>query len=273
MKNPASSFAETGLEVIDIQSDAAFAARRLHTRDIALQMEGVRRLTHALVENPDTILQELVNAAVNLCGAESAGISIELDPALRTDAQYYRWAATAGKYGIFSNAFLPRYPSACGVCLERNSPQLFHVSQRFFDLMGVEAPLVHDGILLPWQAGDTRGTIWIMSHGSSEVFDIEDVRMMQMLADFAAMATRQQRQQKALMEQATNAAAASMANDLAHQINNPLQSLTNLVFMAHHGHGNMTTEQFAQQLTPNLNRLAELTGKLLSLPISKVRSA
>jgi nitrogen-specific signal transduction histidine kinase len=46
------------------------------------------------------------------------------------------------------------------------------------------------------------------------------------------MAFRQQRQQKQLMEQAERAAAASMANDLAHQINNPLQSLTNILYLA-----------------------------------------
>ncbi|MGC1297954.1 MAG: hypothetical protein WA869_23220 [Alloacidobacterium sp.] len=53
--------------------------------------------------------------------------------------------------------------------------------------------------------------------------------MMRMLADFAAMGVRQQRQQKMLVEHASAAAAADMANDLAHKINNPLQSLTNIL--------------------------------------------
>jgi hypothetical protein len=46
------------------------------------------------------------------------------------------------------NAVIPRYPSACGICLERGKPQLFRVGQRFFDTMGIEASLVTDGILL-----------------------------------------------------------------------------------------------------------------------------
>ena len=46
-------------------------------------MEGMQRIAHAFVERPDTILHELVNAAVAICGADSAGISIERDNARR----------------------------------------------------------------------------------------------------------------------------------------------------------------------------------------------
>jgi hypothetical protein len=42
-----------------------------------MQMAGLQRLSRALLENPDIILKELVNAAVDLCGADSAGISVE----------------------------------------------------------------------------------------------------------------------------------------------------------------------------------------------------
>ena len=108
---------DTGLEVIDLRYDDAFAARRLHIRDVAMQMEGMQRLARAFVESPDTILQELVNAAVDLCGADSAGISIEQENG--SDDNFYQWVATAGEYAGFLNATLPRYPSACGMCLER----------------------------------------------------------------------------------------------------------------------------------------------------------
>jgi nitrogen-specific signal transduction histidine kinase len=70
-----------------------------------------------------------------------------------------------------------------------------------------------------------------LHHGPrpNKAFDQDDCRMMRMLADFAAMGVRQQRQQKMLVEHASAAAAADMANDLAHKINNPLQSLTNIL--------------------------------------------
>jgi signal transduction histidine kinase len=269
MSGVASIPTETGLEVIDLQGDASFAERRLHVRDVAAQMEGMRRLARAFVQSPDTILQELVNAAVDLCGADSAGISIETEEG--GDENFYRWVATAGEYAHFLNATLPRYPSACGLCLERGQPQLFRVTQKFFDLMGIEAPLVTDGILLPWKVEEVRGTVWIMAHGREEAFDGDDLRMMQMLADFAAMGVRQQRQRKVLMEQASATAAAAMANELAHQINNPLQSMTNIVYLASEGRRGGDAKELAGELAEHLRRLSVLAGRLLALPKRAMR--
>jgi hypothetical protein len=259
--------ADTGIEVIELQDDVAFAARRIHVRDVAAQMAGMQRIAHAFVERPDTILQELVNAAVELCGADSAGISIEKDDG--NPDQFYHWVATAGLYSGFLDAILPRYPSACGICLERGRPQIFRVGQRFFDLMGIEAPLVTDGILLPWQVDGTRGTIFIMAHGRTEAFDQDDCRMMQMLADFAAMGTRQKKQQKLLMERISATAAAAMANDLAHKINNPLQSLTNILYLAAEGNSGKEAQTVGRQAAGDLERLSALVKKLLALPYRK----
>jgi transcriptional regulator with GAF, ATPase, and Fis domain len=265
----ASTLEGTGLEVLDLQNDSAFAARRVHTHDVLEQMRGMQRLASAFVDSPDTILQELVNAAIELCGAESAGISLVKEDG--SDTEYYEWVATAGMYSGFLNATLPRYPSACGVCIERGRPQLFRVSQRFFDLMGVDAPLVTDGILLPWQVDEVRGTIWIMAHERIEAFDAEDCRLMQLLADFAAMAVRNQRQQKRLMEQAKVTAASAMANELAHQINNPLQSLTNIVYLAAEGESGGDAKTLAADLSGDVRRLSGLVKKLLALPTDILR--
>jgi hypothetical protein len=213
----------------ELQSDPAFARRQLHVRDVASHIEGMNRLARVFVESPKNLLQQLVTAAVDLCGADSAGISIEQEDG--TDDNFYHWVATAGQYSRFLDAKLPRSPSACGLTLERGRPQIFRVTQRFFDLMGIAAPTVTDGILLPWHAEETRGTIWIMAHGRVEAFDGEDCKMMQALANFAATGVTLQHQQKLLMEQARTAAAAAMANELAHQINNPLQGLMQTVFL------------------------------------------
>jgi signal transduction histidine kinase len=232
-------------------------------------MEGLQRLSHALLEEPDTILQELVSAAVDLCGADSAGISIEKEDG--TDQEFYHWVATAGDYSGFLNAILPRNPSACGVCLERGHPQHFTVSRKFFDILGVEAPLVTDGILLPWKAEETRGTIFVMAHGRTEAFDENDARLMTMLADFAAMGYRQQKQQARLIAQERVAAAAQMANQLAHQINNPLQSMTNTAYLVAEGSAGQDPRTLGRQLSHDIGRLSGLVKELLSLPFEPKR--
>ena len=256
---------ESGLEVINFQDGAEFAIRESAPR-IAQQMLALQRLTRAFVEYPDTILQELVDAAVKLCGADSAGISLEREDG--TDEQFYHWAATAGEYSSFLDAMLPRYPSACGICLERGEPQRFRVNQKFFDILGVQAPLVTDGLLLPWQVGSTRGTIFVMAHTRRTAFSMEDCRTMTMLADFAAMAVRHQRQQIEIVKQTHLTAGMAMANELAHRINNPLQGLTNLLYLAANGGDQRSAEALAQELSPMLDRLSTLVTTLLALPVN-----
>ena len=256
----------TGLEVIPFADEPGSPCDQNAPQPVAQQMQALQRLTRAFLENPDTILQELVNAAVELCGADSAGISLER--AGGTDEQFYHWAATAGEYSGFMDAMLPRYPSACGICLERGEPQRFRVTKKFFDILGVDAPLVTDGLLLPWHAGSTRGTIFVMAHARRNAFDMADCRIMTMLSDFAAMAVRQKRQQTEIVQQTRSAAGMAMAHELAHRINNPLQGLTNLIYLAAGGNDGRSAEEFAQELSPMLDRLSKLVTTLLALPIN-----
>ena len=253
-----------GLQVVDLQDEAQLSKRQLHSRNGSMQMEELHRLATTFVEQPETILQELVNAAIRLCGADSAGISVERDG--KTDQHYYQWIATAGEYSGFLDAMLPKSPSACTVCLERGGPQLFRVNKRFFDILGVEAAEVTDGILLPWEVEEMRGTIFIISHSRTEAFDSEDLHLMQILANFAAMGIRQQRQQAALLSKARVTSAAAMANDLAHQINNPLQGLTNVIYLAKQTEGMGDERSLALKLEHDLSRLSGLVKTLLELP-------
>jgi nitrogen-specific signal transduction histidine kinase len=109
-----------------------------------------------------------------------------------------------------------------------------------------------------------------MAHEKADAFDREDLAMMLVLSDFAAMAVRQLHQQSLQIKLAAAAAAASMANDLAHEINNPLQSLTNLVYLASQGTGDVPS--LSQEISTSLDRLSRLVSKLLTLPIDTVRA-
>jgi DNA-directed RNA polymerase specialized sigma24 family protein len=259
-----SRLAGTGVEMVDAEADPAFTRRRLHARDVVAHIEGMNRLARVFVESPTNILPELVAAAVDLCGADSAGVTIEEKDG--TDDDFYRWVAIAGQYSGFGflNATLPRYPNPCGVTLERNCPQSYRVGQPFFDILGVKAPTVTDGLLLPWHTEETRGTIWIVAHDRDEAFDGEDCRMMQALANFAATGVQLQQQQKLLMEQAGTAAQVALANKLAHQINNPLQGLMQTVFLF--GRGRPESGDIAQQAMREVSRLSEVVKRLLASP-------
>ncbi len=227
----------------------------------------MRRVAHALIEHPETILQVLVETAVELCGADSSAISLEKED--RTEDAYYHWVAIAGQYSGMFNAVFPYYPSGCSICLERGRPQHIRVSKRYFDILGITAPVVTDGLMFPWQTDETRGTIYILAHDRNDAFDEGDLRIIEILADFAAIGVRQLRQQKLLMERTGLLAEAAMANKLAHKINNPLQSLTNMLYLAAEGHHGESAKVIGRQALDDLERLSSLVRELLRLPHQK----
>jgi hypothetical protein len=255
---------ETGLEILALREDADFAARTISRRDAARQLGGIQRLSRAFVERPNTLLQELVEVAVDLCDADSAGISMEKPGG--TDDSFYHWVAVAGAFSPFYGATLPRYPSICSACLDSGEPQHFRVNRRFFDLLGFKCTEVVDGLLFPWRDGEARGTIFVLSHSRTEAFDSEDSFLMQTLADFATLAMRNCRQQDAVLEQASLTAATAMADRLARKINNPLQSLANLVYLASAGTLFSDAKDLSEAIRPDVERLMVLVKELLAVP-------
>ena len=247
-----------GVQIADLLGDTAFARRVRHRRDTLEPGEGLRRIARVFADRPQRILQELADVARELCAADSAGISVEEVGESKHD---FRWVATSGRYKLLQNATLPYDFAPCGISLARGKPQLLRVGQPFFDLLGVNADLVTDGMLIPWQVEDIRGTIWVVAHSATEAFDHDDYENVQSLADFAAIAVRHQRQQALLIERASAEARAVIVNELAHEINNPLQAITNLLFIESQGTGE--AKALAAELAREIQRLTNVVVKLL----------
>jgi hypothetical protein len=199
-----------------------------------------------------------VDIAVEFCGAESAGISLEeVDEAGQLR---FRWIAIAGSFSKYLNGTTPRNYSPCGTCLDSGRPQLYRVTKPYYDYLGVVARPITDGMLIPWSSDDVRGTIWAVAHKSRETFDLDDYRLLNSLADFASIAIRHQRRDELLQKQNEARASAARAHELAHQINNPLQSLTNALYLAGHGGA---TEDYLRIASQELSALSQLVQKLL----------
>jgi len=253
---------DTGIEICDLRSTPAFFERPSHPHNLARNAEALRRLAHLFAKEPESILQELVDLAVEYCCADSAGVSLEVPT-----EEKFRWVAIAGSFASFLHGTTPRFYSPCGTCLDRGSPQLYRVSKPYYDYLGIQAEPITDGILIPWTAGNMRGTFWAVNHHSSVAFDKDDLALLESLADFAAIAVRHQAHEAELLRQAEISAAAAMANELAHQINNPLQSLTNTVFLA--AQGGEQSKQFAAQAVRDLADLSARVRDLLNLPFTR----
>jgi hypothetical protein len=250
---------DSGFVLRDLLADSGFPLRAVKTGNANRESMALRRLSRLFAEAPESVLQELVNTAVEFCGADSAGISLE-EPEDGT----FLWIVVAGSFAPYLGGRTPRHYSPCGTCLDSGQPQLYRVTKPYYDYLGVAAAPIVDGMLIPWSNEFMRGTLWVVSHVSAEAFTREDYELLNGLADFASIILRHQHQEKLLRENERTKGVAEMAHKLAHRINNPLQSLTNTLFLARHGKENQ--EEHLLQAEADLQRLSQQVAKLLNLP-------
>ncbi len=83
--------------------------------------------------------------------------------------------------------------------------------------------------------------------------------------------SEQKAAEAALMRQEKLAATTKLLNELAHNINNPLQSLTNLVYLAAETQNGTDAKTLATEMSDDLRRLSDLVRKILELPTRNVR--
>jgi nitrogen-specific signal transduction histidine kinase len=75
--------------------------------------------------------------------------------------------------------------------------------------------------------------------------------------------------QARIIAQERNAAAAQMAHKLAHEINNPLQSMTNSAFLVAQGTPGDDSKTLGLQLGQDIDRLSGIVKEILAIPFDK----
>jgi len=141
-------------------------------------------LAQALVDSPGAILQTLADTILNVLGCGSAGISL-----LSADGKSFYWPAIAGAWKEHIGGGTPRDFGPCGDVLDRNAPLLFrHVERRYTYFRPVTPP-VEEALLVPFYVeGKAGGTIWAIAHTVGQMFDSEDLRLLESLGTFASAA-------------------------------------------------------------------------------------
>lgn len=159
-------------------------------REPNLQDEGMslRILARMLRSAPNELINTLLEMAISLCHAETAGLSVL--ETLPNGEEIFRWTHLAGTLKRFVGGYTLRDFSPCGVCLDHNAPQLFSYPARRFQYLSaaVDIPIV-EALVIPVPLGASApATIWILSHKEGVEFDAEDARIMTDLADFTGCA-------------------------------------------------------------------------------------
>lgn len=160
--------------------------------DLQAENQAMHTLARQLANSRQTMLKTLVNIAIDLCQAGTAGVSL-LETS-QSGEEIFRWVALAGELEQYEGRTTPGDFSPCGVCLERQAPILYLYPERYFTYFQEAKPSTIEGLVIPLVIDEhPLGTIWILSHDEQRQFDSEDVRVMNSLADFTAAALQSSR--------------------------------------------------------------------------------
>jgi signal transduction histidine kinase len=189
---------DPGMELHDLLSDRQFFERPSVSDRADRGFEALGIIARVFTEAPPVVLQKLVDVAVEFCGADSAGISLEesgKDGELR-----FRWVAISGSFSKYIHGTTPRFFSPCGTCLSTGRPQHYRVTKPYYDFLGVTAEPITDGLLIPWKSETRQGTIWAISHSSEETFTPDDFKLLNTLGDFVGISVRIAEREEALQK-------------------------------------------------------------------------
>ena len=158
--------------------------RAIRPADYETENRALASLVQALGDSPDTILQTLADTILDVFQVGSAGISL-----LTKDDTGFVWPAIAGAWQVYSGHGLPRDASPCGAVLACSAPLLFQHPERHYLCLLPAMPPIEECLLLPFCVkGKVMGTIWAIAHDDQRKFDIEDLRMLEVLGRFASAA-------------------------------------------------------------------------------------
>ncbi|WP_371880892.1 ATP-binding protein [Caballeronia sp. S22] len=219
---------------MDVLVTAGLDDRSHRSPDYAAENEALHVLAKAFTASETVMLQTLVDTALALCDAGSAGISLRERDALRPSA--FRWAALSGCCSDMVGHVIPTdNNSPAGVALELDAPQLFAYPKRRFACLADVTPEITEQLVVPVPGlTEPWGALWVMSHDERRHFDSEHRRLLTSLASFtcAALSTAQAKAEALARaeeaETARNALAAAEAEKdrfiavLGHELRNPL---------------------------------------------------
>jgi GAF domain-containing protein len=162
--------------------------RPTRSPDDASLSQAIQFIEESDDESPKVILQRLVDSALDLCRADSAGVSILEDQSARPQ---FRWHAIAGRFASNVGGGMPRWSSPCGTVLDRNCALLFQRPENHFSYQTLVDPPIVEALLVPFHIdGKPVGTVWVIAHNEQRKFDNEDVRILKSLTHFAARAVQ-----------------------------------------------------------------------------------
>lgn len=254
---------------VDLEAVVAtpeLSRRAARPPDYARENAALVKLATAMAQSPKDILQRLVEAALELCGAGSAGISLLEEEG---GQKIFRWHALTGALASHLWGTTPRDFSPCGTVVDRNATQLFRGLDRHFTYFAEVKPRIVEALLIPFGVGGkTVGTLWVVTHDDRRHFDAEDSRLIGNLANFAGAAYQVRSALEASLE--ADRRKDEFLITLAHELRNPLAPIQQAVqSLGQEGLARSDLELAREILRRQVRHLTRLIDDLLDM--SRVR--
>lgn len=172
------------LKTVDITAEVSDRTGR--KSNSGREAEIFASIAIGLDQAPQRVLEQLTDSALELCRADSAGISLE---ELEAEPAVFRWRTVRGKMAPFIGGTMPRWFSPCGDVLAQQRPiamrQLTR-RYRYAETLGVG---FEETLLVPFTVHRRMiGTLWMISHAQPDRFDRDDLRVTALLAGFVGKA-------------------------------------------------------------------------------------
>lgn len=169
------------LETVVITGE--LSSRPAREPDFRSETLALRALVEELSNASANVLQRLCDAALSLCGAHSAGVSLV---EMGDGKKIVRWHAISGAFAGNLGGSVAYDRSACGMVIDRNALQLMRELHLHFEPFANVRPLIAEALLIPFHVlNEPVGTVWVLAHDESKRFDNEDVRLLGNLAKVA----------------------------------------------------------------------------------------
>lgn len=228
---------------------------RLQDENLALQ-----KLMQCFAHRPESMMQEMVEVCKELCHADTVGITLK--ESLPNGTLVYRWTTTTGPIDYLCGHAIESDRNPCALMMNRGTAQLFRRPSKFYRGLSGMPLMIREALLVPWEVeGEVLGAIWVMTHARNKKFDGEDLRLTRSIAAFTSLAMRIGEREKSKRELESFRSAAAVANQLAHEMNNPLQALTNTLALLDQDR-NVKVLRVARQ---QLDRMIALVKRILEL--------
>lgn len=210
---------------------------------------ALQDLANEMADHPGDVLPRLVKLAMEICEADSAGVSV-----LDIDAKVFRWLGLQGALSVFEGTTTPRGDSPCGVCLDQQSAILMQHPERIYDWIRQANIAVPELLLVPLliKGGVQLGTLWVVAREGS-AFNSGHARILTELATFTGIALRmiqgEEKLKRSLDEQAT------LTKEMSHRVKNVFAIANGLIRVT--ARNSASKEQLAESLTGRLQALAD----------------